>query len=122
MDQGFKSASLVAEQISQAVRATKRQILVLASCDFSHFLSPEDGMEKDQHVLDHILSRDTEEVERAVRKLHASICGYGPIMVLMEYARSLYAEYNVEVLARGHSGEVIPSREVVDYISIMMYQ
>lgn len=122
MDQSYKSSSLVAEQISKAVSATDRQIMVIASCDFSHFLSPEEGKRRDQHVLDHILSRDTEGVERAVKKHHASICGYGPIMVLMEYARSLKVEYKMEVLARGHSGEAIPSREVVDYISIMMYQ
>ncbi len=50
------------------------------------------------------------------------MCGYGPIMTLMEYAGGSNSDYKVEILARGHSGEVVPSHEVVDYISMILYQ
>jgi len=122
MDQSFENSVLVAERIRDAIRLTGRKILVLASCDFSHFLPPEDGKQKDQLVLESILSRNTKGVEMAVKKHHVSVCGYGPIMALMEYAGGLNPGYKMEILARGHSGEVIPSREVVDYISMIMYQ
>ncbi len=122
MDQSFKAASMVADQIRKAVQVTGRNIMVLASCDFSHFLSPEEGYIKDQKVLENILSRDSMGVEKAVRKHHISVCGYGPIMALMEYASAQHAAYRVEILARGHSGEVTPSHEVVDYISMILYR
>lgn len=122
LDQSHKSATLVARRIGAAVDKTSRKIMVLASCDFSHFLSPEEGASKDQLVLDKILIRDPAGIEQVVNRNQVSVCGYGPIMSLMEYAGNLYPEYEIEILARGHSGEVIPSREVVNYISMIMYQ
>jgi len=96
--------------------------MVLASCDFSHFLPPDMGAKRDQHVVDKILSRNTRGVEQAVKDHHVSVCGYGPIMALMNYSMALDKHYRIRILARGHSGEVIPSLEVVDYISMIMYQ
>ena len=122
MDQTHKNASLVAEQIIHAVKKTERKIMLIASCDFSHFLPPSEGSEKDQLILDHILERNAPGVERAVIENRVSVCGYGPIMSLMEYARSRSSDYKIEILARGHSGEVSPSPEVVDYISLIAYK
>ena len=121
MDQSHRNALLLADRIGDAIRRTGRRTMVLASSDFSHFLSPEEGRAKDQLVLERVLARDPAGVERVVRKEGISVCGYGPIMALMEYAGSIDAQYSLSVLARGHSGEVFPSREVVDYLSIMVY-
>ena len=122
MDQTHKNASLVAERIIRAQKITQRKIMLIASCDFSHFLSPSEGAELDQLVIDQILKRDAPEVERAVIENRISVCGYGPIMSLMEYANSQSPDYQIEILARGHSGEVSPSPEVVDYISLIAYK
>ncbi len=51
MDQTHKSASLVAERIIRAVKKTRRKVMVIASCDFSHFLPPSKGAEQDQLVI-----------------------------------------------------------------------
>ena len=122
MDQAYKSASLVTERINKAVAKSGRKIMMIASCDFSHFLPPEEGASLDQKVLDSILDRNAPGVEQAVIKHRISVCGYGPIMSLMEYARSREKKYKIEILARGHSGEVVSSRDVVDYISLMAYK
>lgn len=121
-DQGHDSARQIAQSIEKAKRETGRNIMVLASCDFSHFLSPDMGKLKDQHVVEEILSRNAGAVEQAVEDHHVSVCGYGPIMTLMDYSMSLDQEYRIRILARGHSGEVVPSGEVVNYISMIMYQ
>ena len=122
MEQTHKNASLVAKRVSRAATKTGRKIMLIASCDFSHFLPPSEGSEKDQLILDHILERNAPGVERAVIENRVSVCGYGPIMSLMEYARSQSSDYKIEILARGHSGEVSPSPEVVDYISLIAYK
>ena len=122
MDQTHKNASLVAEQIIRAVKKTGRKVMVIASCDFSHFLPASEGSEKDQLILDQILERNAPGVERTVIENRVSVCGYGPIMSLMEYARFQSPEYKIKILARGHSGEVSPSPEVVDYISLIAYE
>ncbi len=122
MDQDYKSAVQVAGSIKKAAALTRRKIMLIASCDFSHFQTPEKGAELDEKVLKSILKRNASGVEKAVNKHQVSVCGDGPIMSLLEYAQSRDKEYKIEVLARGHSGEVVPSREVVDYISIMAYR
>ncbi|MGW8317020.1 MAG: AmmeMemoRadiSam system protein B [Bacteroidales bacterium] len=122
MDQSYGNASEVARKIERAVTVTGRRVMILASCDFSHFLSPEEVMRRDQYVLDAIHSGKPEGVESAVKTHQASVCGYGPIMVLMEYAKGAQGDYRVEILASGHSGEVYPSSEVVHYISMILYQ
>jgi AmmeMemoRadiSam system protein B len=122
LDQTHKNASIIARKIIKAAAKTGRKLMILASCDFSHFLSPDEGREMDQKIIKHILERNAPGVERAVIENQASICGYGPIMSLMEYSRLQNPEYQIEVLARGHSGEVSPSPEVVDYISLIAYK
>jgi AmmeMemoRadiSam system protein B len=122
MDQTHKNAALVAEQTILAQKKTGRKIMLIASCDFSHFLPPSEGSELDQLILDQILEGNANEVERTVRDKRISVCGYGPIMTLMEYAGAQSPDYQVNILARGHSGEVSPSPEVVDYISLIAYK
>jgi hypothetical protein len=122
MDQSHEGALKVSSSISHAAASTGRNTMILASCDFSHFLSPQEGAGRDQHVIEAIRSRKPKTVELAVKKHRASVCGYGPIMTLMEYAAIYTGDYQVEILARGHSGEVYPSSEVVHYISMILYQ
>ncbi len=116
-----ESAKKVAEMILNAENILNRKICVIASSDFSHFLTPEQGKEKDQIVLDRILNMDTEGVYSEIRKHNISVCGYGPIMALMYYSKLKYPKAKAEVLSRGHSGDVYPSDEVVDYISVLFY-
>lgn len=118
-NQTFKNAKLLANKIKSSASTLGRKILLIASSDFSHFLSPEKGKEKDAMVLEHILSLDSESVGKVVRKEKISICGFGPIMTLMEYSKLVTANPSVDVLKIGHSGEIIPSNEVVDYVSIL---
>lgn len=122
LEQSHENAGMISGQIIRAVKKTGRKIMLIASCDFSHFLPAAEGAKMDQKVIDHILKRNASGVERAVLKHRLSVCGYGPIMVLMEYARSRHPDYKTKILARGHSGEVSPSPEVVDYISLITYR
>jgi hypothetical protein len=121
-EQTYENAQRVARSIRKAANHTKREVMVLASCDFSHFISPEEGKRRDDLVMSKILGRDPRGVEAVVREQRISVCGYGPVMTLMEYAGTHLPEYQLNVLARGHSGEVMPSPEVVDYISMVVYQ
>jgi MEMO1 family protein len=114
-------ARQLADDLYRAVSETGRNILLIASSDFSHFLTPEQGYRQDQMVLDAIMNRDIGGLERTVNKHYISVCGYGPIMTLMAYTGLVDKQYSANVLARGHSGEVSPSKEVVDYISILFH-
>jgi len=122
MKQNPKNASYLAKTIMDANKFLKKKICLLASSDFSHFVNPEQGRKDDQHVLDAISKLNSEGIFHEVRNRNISVCGYGPIMTLVDYALMVSDKPEMCILKRGHSGEIIPSGEVVDYISILFYE
>jgi AmmeMemoRadiSam system protein B len=95
--------------------------MIIASSDFSHFETPAEGERKDDMVLEQIKNQDTEKLYDTVIKNRISVCGYGPIMTLIEYSRLVSDRPRSSILARGHSGKTRPSDSVVDYITILFY-
>lgn len=118
-DQDVHQARAIAEKIHAAEKAMNKEILVIASSDFSHFLTPERSRELDDKVLQAIQRKDAAGVEEAVREYQVSVCGFGPIMALMAYSALKDPGYAVHMLRRGHSGQVRPSQEVVNYVSLL---
>ncbi|MDK2978454.1 MAG: hypothetical protein PWP52_1168 [Bacteroidales bacterium] len=117
--QTFKNAKYLAGRIKDVADLTHQKILIIASSDFSHFLTPEQGKERDAYVIENILNLNSVAVEKVIKEKNISVCGYGPIMTLMEYAKLVAKNPKVNLLRTGHSGEIIPSGEVVDYVSIL---
>ena len=110
-------ARKVALAIFNANQVLKKEILVVASSDFSHFVSPEYGYMLDKPVIDAIEKLNSYEVERLVKAKQISICGFGPIIALIEYMKLNCEDPELSHLRGGHSGEVHPSSEVVHYHS-----
>jgi MEMO1 family protein len=121
LDQNYRNASTLAMHLKAAADKLNRKVLLVASSDFTHFKSSKVGYELDSMALEPLLQFDLEEFEHRVRTMHISICGFGPIMTLLAFAKLVAADAKVEVLKRGHSGEVYPADEVVDYVSMMAY-
>ncbi len=117
--QDASHAEGLAEKLHDAEKKLGRDVLVVASSDFSHFLTPDRSKELDDKVLEVILKKDADRVEEVVKQHHVSVCGFGPVMALMKYAALRYPDYKVHLLRRGHSGEVRPSKEVVNYVSLL---
>jgi len=120
--QNSTNAKIIANAIYQANQKLNKEILVIASSDFSHFVSPQKGVEQDNPVVESIQKFDTKSIEKEVHKNKLSICGFGPIMTLIEYSKLISPKTKTQLLKRGHSGEVHPSAEVVHYLSILFYQ
>jgi len=96
--------------------------MIIASSDFTHFESPVDGKMKDDLVLEQIEKQDSEKLYDTVIQNRISVCGYGPIMTLIEYGKLVADKPSSTILARGHSGKTRPSASVVDYITILFYR
>jgi len=120
-EQNIKNAKLIAARVHEVSQKQGKKVCMIASSDFSHFLNPEKGKRLDQLVLDKIEQRDLSGLQQTVQENKISVCGFGPIMCLMEYSRLQNEQYKSKILARGHSGEIVPSDKVVDYISILFY-
>ena len=119
--QTHSNACELANEIFNANKKLGKNIFIIASSDFSHFVTPKTGEKQDQLVIDKIKDIQSEEVEKIIRKNSISVCGYGPIMALMEYSKLVAENPKNEVLKKGCSGDVIPSNEVVDYVSFLFY-
>lgn len=117
-----ESASTLAQKIFKSIEKLQRNVVLLASSDFSHFETPEIGFEKDQLVIDQIIAMNTQKIYDEVQKHKVSVCGFGPVMTLIEYAKLCAKAPNMKLLKRGHSGEVYPSTKVVDYVSFLCYE
>jgi len=119
--QNLENASRIARAIVRANKKLQKEVCVIASSDFSHFVEPEEGRRLDRFVIDNILKLDSEGIFREVHEKHITVCGYGPIMTLLEYAKLSTGEAAVSILKTGHSGEISDSSEVVDYVSALVF-
>lgn len=120
-DQRPETACRLAEAIQTAVKQTGREILLIASSDFSHYVSPEWGAANDKLVIEKILALDVEGVFERIENLGTSICGYGPIMAMIHYARITASSPSAHLLKFGNSAINRSSDSVVDYASLLFY-
>jgi AmmeMemoRadiSam system protein B len=120
--QDTQNAKIIATTIHNANKILKKKICIIASSDFSHFVEPDEGKKLDRFVIDAILNLNSETIYREVRGRHITVCGFGPIMTLIEYAKLESEHPKAKILKIGNSGEIVSSDEVVDYVSVLMYE
>ena len=93
-----------------------KDTIIIASSDFSHYISAKEAERKDRTVIDQILKLDASGVERMVRQHDVTMCGYGPVMAMLEAVQGKKAE----LLRYGNSGDVRPMEQVVGYAGIIV--
>ncbi|HMA05406.1 MAG TPA: AmmeMemoRadiSam system protein B [Methanomicrobiales archaeon] len=117
-DQGLRSASDLAEKIGRAQRRTRREIRIVASSDFSHYVPEEVAKMNDRYAIEALKNLDTDEFFRRIEERGVSACGYGPIAALCLAAREAGATRG-ELLTYRTSGDVTGDLgEVVGYAAI----
>ena len=120
-DQSPQAAQSLALQLVTANKKLGKKILVIASTDFSHYVSPLKGRALDDLALDRMIGMDINGMSRVIQQNEISICGYGPIMTLMAMGKLLFENPRMKVLHRSHSGMAIASDEVVHYASAILF-
>ncbi|MFA5929630.1 MAG: AmmeMemoRadiSam system protein B [Candidatus Micrarchaeia archaeon] len=103
--QDEKSAQDLAKAIFSAAKKTKRNVIVIASSDFTHYESAQSAKEKDTPAIELLRSMDAVGFESLVDAADLSICGHGPIACALMYARLAGAK-KCELLKYTHSSEV----------------
>jgi len=130
--QDFKTASEVGKIIADAIKKTDENIVIIASTDFSHagfnyMTLPPEGMRVDEYAekqdklaIDQILKMNPEGLVNTVHKNSISMCGYGPVAVMLTAAKILGAS-KAELLKYGTSYEVHPGSSCVGYGALAIY-
>lgn len=102
---------------SVALLARKYQACVIASSDFSHYVPAETSERIDSLAVEKILALDVAGFFQSLEQNGNSICGFGPIAVMMFAAKELGIK--ARLLHKSHSGEVTgDNNEVVAYYAI----
>lgn len=110
------------EAIYRAAAETGRDVVVIASSDFTHYEPDEVARAKDAKAIEAILSLDPEKLYRVVVELDVSMCGYGPVMTMLYYSKLAGADA-AQKLAYATSGDVTGDRSsVVGYAAIRVYR
>ena len=116
--QDSASARRLAEKIVAAVNRTKRDIRIVASSDFSHYVADEKAKMDDQYAIEPLVRLDTAEFYRRIGERGVTACGYGPIAAMALACLALGAR-GARLLRYSTSGDATGDfREVVGYAAI----
>ncbi|MDD1685097.1 MAG: AmmeMemoRadiSam system protein B [Methanoregula sp.] len=116
--QDYSSAIRLAEKIYSAIRQTKRDVRIVASSDFSHYVPAEKAKSDDLWAIEPLKTLDTQEFYRRVAERRVTACGYGPIAAMVSACEKLGAKA-AKLIRYATSGDVTgDNREVVGYASI----
>lgn len=117
-DQSLRSAADLAGRITKARERTGREVRIVASSDFSHYVQAEVARRDDLYAIEALRTLDTEEFYRRIGERGVSACGYGPIATLCLAGREAGATRG-ELLTYRTSGDVTGDRDqVVGYAAI----
>ena len=130
--QDFETSEEVGNILANAIKDTDEKIVIIASSDFSHagfnYASmPPSGVRVDKYAekqdklaIEKILEIDPKGLIDTVHKNNITMCGYGPVAVMLAASKMLGAK-QVELLKYGTSYEVQPSSSCVGYGALAVY-
>jgi MEMO1 family protein len=121
-EQNLANARFIAKELYKANQVLNKKICLIASSDFSHSRDIIHSEQLDQLAVDEIMHFRASGLEEIVHKNHISICGYGPIMTVIEYTLLVSNQPKIEILAKGNSSQTDPSSENVNYICGLVYE
>ncbi len=107
-----------AKEVGKIVRRETegKDVVIVASTDFSHYVPQDVAKRKDQMAIDRILDLDPKGLYKTVLDENITMCGYGPVMAMLVASEGKEAE----LLKYSTSGDVEPMRQVVGYAGIVV--
>ena len=102
------------------VESTKgKNVVIIASSDFTHYEPQADANRKDEEAIDAILRLDDKQLNELGDSNRVTMCGYGPITTLIVAAKIL-GNVRADLLAYKTSGDITGDKSaVVGYSSLV---
>jgi AmmeMemoRadiSam system protein B len=105
----------IAESVAKVIKESKKEILIIASSDMTHYEPHKIAKAKDQEAIKAILNLNEKELLKKIDDLDISMCGYAPTVVMIIAAKMLGAK-TAELVEYQTSGDVSG-----DYASVVGY-
>jgi AmmeMemoRadiSam system protein B len=120
MDTRLDTCIELGNALAAAIRELKREVLIIASSDMSHYVPAKVADKKDHLAIKRILELDAKGLYHTVREEGISMCGFGPAVAMLTACKDLGAT-KAELIKYAHSGEVSGDYEqVVGYAGIVV--
>ncbi len=119
LNQVYDASMMMGEIIAKVCHG--KNVLVIASSDFTHFESHNIATEKDNLILETIEQMDSKEMYDIKYRLNVSMCGIGPIAGTIEAAKRM-GRKKARLLKYATSGDTSGDKSsVVGYGSVAFY-
>jgi AmmeMemoRadiSam system protein B/AmmeMemoRadiSam system protein A len=105
----------IGRDIAKAIKELKREVVIMASGDMTHYEPHDTAREKDMKAVEAMLALDEDELARRYRRLSISMCAYGPVACLITAAKELGAT-GAELVKYQTSGDATG-----DYAAVVGY-
>lgn len=117
--QDLETAQEIANSIIKTINALKRDVVVIASTDFTHYQPGPIASANDSQVLDAISKMDEKLMYERVSDLGVTMCGYGPVATTMMVSKAMGVKKG-EILKYATSGDITgDNSSVVGYGSVI---
>jgi AmmeMemoRadiSam system protein B len=113
--QDYESANQLGEAIGRVTKG--KNVVVIASTDFSHYVPLQYAYKVDKMAIDKILALDPKGLSNVVNMQRISMCGYGPVIAMLT-ATKMNGAKEAKLLKYATSGDVHKMRDVVGYGAI----
>ncbi len=112
--------SAIAKDLSECIKESKIDTLIIASSDFTHYEDSKSASKKDKLAIDAILELDEKKFLSVVKEHDITACGYAPIAVMLLSVKLLGAK-NTRLVKYQTSGDTSGDYEsVVGYAGIVI--
>ncbi len=112
----------VAEIIYKKIKDKREKYYIIASSDFTHYEPADSVNKKDEIAINSIIKRNLDDLYLNIRKYDITMCGYGPVAVLIHLS-NLLGYGNVKLLKHENSGDTTGDySSVVGYAAIGFYK
>jgi MEMO1 family protein len=115
MMQDLLTSQELGQAIAQSAQKLDKDIVVIASTDFTHYQPQQVAESQDKKVLEHIKSLDEEGMVRQISENNVTMCGYGPVTATMVASKMMGAS-EAHILKYATSGDARG-----DYSSVVGY-
>lgn len=105
----------IGRELAAAIKEVKREAIILASSDMTHYEPHESARTKDSKAIEAILDLNEDELLKRLQEFDISMCGYAAVVSLMSAAKELGA-VKAELVKYQTSGDTSG-----DYSSVVGY-
>jgi AmmeMemoRadiSam system protein B len=86
-----KTYDEIGRAIAKAIKEAKKDCLIVASSDMSHYQAEQTAQANDNLAIQAILNLDGEELLRRIKKFDITMCGYGPVVSMLAAVKEMGA-------------------------------